>query len=84
MVDWKKFKWWSEFQNIFGLAGDKPIRCLEWQQGPVASASGNQAYNSVDWACIVKSRSISLSLTHQWVLGFEKACDIGFWVFEMF
>ena len=32
----------------------------------------------------MKSKPISLSLTHQWVLGLRKANDVGFCVFEMF
>ena len=84
VTDGKKFKQWSELQKITGLAGDKPSRRFELRQDLVTSASGNQACNSVDWACTVKSRPISLSLNHQRVLGFMKACDVGFWVIEMF
>ena len=80
----KKFKRWYELQKVAGLAGDKPSRRLELRQDLVTSASGDQACNSVDWTCTVKSRPVSLSLTHQWGLGFMKACDVGFWVFEMF
>ena len=77
---WEKFKRCPELQKVAALAGDKPSHYSEWRHDLVASASGNRACKPVDWACIVKFRPISLSLNHQWVLGFVKACDVGFWV----
>ena len=52
--------------------------------GLVAAYSGDKTCNSVDWACIVKSRPTALSLNYQWVLDFVKVRDVAFWVFGMF
>ena len=84
VVGGKKFKQWSELQKVTGLASDKPSRRLEWRQDLVTFVSGDQTCNSVDWACIVKSKPNSSSSNHRWVLGLRKACDVGFWVFGMF
>ena len=48
--------------------------------GLIAAESGDSACNPVDSACAVKSKPTSLSLNHQWVLGFVGACGVRFWV----